>query len=73
MKECCNAYNEQNRWENRRCVNPNANQCGWKWNDAQWMFYEQRKYGMSVKGTKNGWQNASAARFYEMWNGKEAK
>ena len=45
----------------------------WKWNDAQWMFYEQRKYGMSVKGTKNGWQNASAARFYEMWNGKEAK
>ena len=28
MKECCNACNEQNRWENRRCVNPNANQCG---------------------------------------------
>ena len=56
MKECCNACNEQNRWENRRCVNPNANQCGSSGNGMMHSGCStKRKYGMSVKGTKNGW------------------
>lgn len=54
MKECCNTCNEQNRWENRRCVNPNTNQCG---SGGNGMMQRGCSMNRAAMGCQRGGQN----------------